>query len=1180
MRRWILATCLAPCLALAPLAAAAQEDDRDYLTAFLEDNLSGAGRKVTVTGFAGLLSARATVQEITIADDQGIWLTLTGVTMDWSRSALLSGEIRVSDLSAESIVLDRMPVAAAAAAPAPEAGSFALPDLPVSILIDHLGAEAIHLGPTVLGQEVDAQLTAAMALAGGEGNIDLALTRTDAGPAGSLRLVASYANAEAPLAVDLAADEAAGGIAASLLGIPGAPAVALSVKGAGPLTDFAADVRLTSDGADRLAGQVRLNGVAGDGLGFAVDLAGNLAPLFLPDYAAFFGDRIALTAEGTRWPDGRLDLSGLNLTAAAVKLDGRLKLGSDGMPQSFALNGRIADPRGAPVLLPIAGDVPTRITSAELRLGFDATSDRGWSADIALHGLDRADLAAQTLVLSGSGRIARTAGARVVGGALALRALGLAPADPALARALGPEVTGDLSLRWREGDGVVTVQRLALAGADYGLSVIGTVDGLDAAMHMQGTARVTADDLSRFAGLAGRPVSGAGEIALTGQGSLLTGAFDVAATVNGRDLGLGVAQLDQALRGPSQLRLVLARDETGVALRELALDAGTIRAEASGTLASTGMELAARVTLGDLARLGGGLRGSATTTARISGSSDDLALVLDATARDLGIGQTEADRLLAGESRLALGLSFRDGVLFVDRADLRNPQLSVTANGALRGSEQTVQVDARLNNLGLILADFPGAFTLRGQLTQTPTGTQVDLAGTGPGQIDASVQGRLAADFASGDLAIKGTAQAGLVNPFLSPRVMSGRAGFDLRLKGPFALASLSGPLTIAEGRLADPMLPFSVKAITARADLAGGRAKVAATARISSGGRLEVAGSASLTPDHAGDITLTLRDGVFRDPTLYDVQASGTVTIRGPLAGGATIAGRIDLADTEGLVPSASFGAAGGLPDLQHRYEPWPVRETRARAGLVEQGAKAAARAEGRPYALDLLISAPARIFVRGRGLDMELGGQLRLTGTTAGIVPVGAFELIRGRLEILTRRLDLTEATLRLEGAFVPFIRVVATAQGDNAVVGVEIEGPADDPEVRFTSVPDMPDEEVLAQFLFGNNVENLSVLQAVELANAVRTLAGNGGEGMVSKLRRSIGLDNLDVKTTAAGDSALTAGKYLTRNIYSEVTVDAKGQSEIHLNLDLSRSVTVRATSASDGESSLGIRIEKDY
>ena len=54
MRRWILATCLAPCLALAPLAAAAQEDDRDYLTGFPGNNLSGAGRKVARIGFEGL----------------------------------------------------------------------------------------------------------------------------------------------------------------------------------------------------------------------------------------------------------------------------------------------------------------------------------------------------------------------------------------------------------------------------------------------------------------------------------------------------------------------------------------------------------------------------------------------------------------------------------------------------------------------------------------------------------------------------------------------------------------------------------------------------------------------------------------------------------------------------------------------------------------------------------------------------------------------------------------------------------------------------------------------------------------------------------------------------------------------------------------------------------------------
>jgi translocation and assembly module TamB len=87
------ALCLSLALAapaLLPAPALAQEDDRGYLTAFLEDNLSGAGRKVTVTGFAGALSSQATIEKLTIADDRGIWLTLDNVVLDWSRSALLS----------------------------------------------------------------------------------------------------------------------------------------------------------------------------------------------------------------------------------------------------------------------------------------------------------------------------------------------------------------------------------------------------------------------------------------------------------------------------------------------------------------------------------------------------------------------------------------------------------------------------------------------------------------------------------------------------------------------------------------------------------------------------------------------------------------------------------------------------------------------------------------------------------------------------------------------------------------------------------------------------------------------------------------------------------------------------------------------------------------------------------
>ena len=132
---------LALAVCLMPLMAWAQEDDRDRLTRFLEDNLSDAGRVVTVTGFAGALSSRATVRELTIADDAGIWLTLRDVVLDWNRLAVLRGNIEINELTAAEIIVARAPVALPDDMPSPEAAGFALPDLPISVRIGKIAAE-------------------------------------------------------------------------------------------------------------------------------------------------------------------------------------------------------------------------------------------------------------------------------------------------------------------------------------------------------------------------------------------------------------------------------------------------------------------------------------------------------------------------------------------------------------------------------------------------------------------------------------------------------------------------------------------------------------------------------------------------------------------------------------------------------------------------------------------------------------------------------------------------------------------------------------------------------------------------------------------------------------------------------------------------------------------------------
>ncbi len=91
---------------------------------------------------------------------------------------------------------------------------------------------------------------------------------------------------------------------------------------------------------------------------------------------------------------------------------------------------------------------------------------------------------------------------------------------------------------------------------------------------------------------------------------------------------------------------------------------------------------------------------------------------------------------------------------------------------------------------------------------------------------------------------------------------------------------------------------------------------------------------------------------------------------------------------------------------------------------------------------------------------------------------------------------------------------------------------------------------------------------------------TLAGRGGGGVISNLRNSTGLDDLDVTTDEEGNVGLQAGKYISENIYTDVTVNSAGEAEINLNLDVTESITVRGGAANDGNTSVGVFFERDY
>ncbi len=1160
--------------------ALGQESDSSYLTTFLEDSLSEAGRDVTITGFSGALSSQATIETLTIADDAGIWLTINDVTLDWSRSALLSGELTVSELSAAEIIVSRLPDMPESDLPTPEAAGFTLPELPVSIDIERIAAERIVLDPSVLGQPVEGSLESALTLAEGNGTATLDLTRTGEGPLGQIALDASYSNASRQLQITLDAAEDAGGIVVTLLGVPRAPAAEFQVNGQGALEDFQAEVRLATDGEERLTGQIALLQDDAAAYRLLADLSGNLAPLLAPDYVDFFGTAVALKLDAGRSDTGRVTLNEFVLSTRSLMLQGRGVLAADGLPEEFDLSGTLASPDGAPILLPF-GDTETRVGKADFRLRAKDSGDVGWRGEIRVAGLDRADLKAELLALEGSGRIGRTPAGNSFGGTLKFVSEGLLPADAGLAAALGRAVQGGLRFHFLEGSDAVSLSDLRLTGEDVAVKGSLDIEGLKTGFLTSGSLELTATDLSRFALLAGRPLAGSGSIRLNGSASRLSGAVDGTAEISATGLKVGIDQVDTLLAGQSTATLSVLRDETGTTLRSVELAADGLTAQASGKLASAGSELEGEIALSSLSQLDAAYSGSTRLAVTFRGTPERGTILLTGSGRGLRIGNDRADRLLAGNSSLAAELQLEDGVVLVESAKLSNPQLSLGVSGALEGGVRALDITARLADLGLLVPDLRGPLVLEGPATQDASGYSLDLAARGPGQVDGRIKGRIASNFSSADLTLAGTGSAGLANLFIAPRALAGAARFDLRLAGPIAPSSLSGRVTLSDGRLTDPNLGLALEGIEGMAQLDGGRAEVSATSRLSTGGLIRVDGPVNLAPPFDAELAMIVDNVRLVDPELYETRVGGVLDIRGPLAGGATISGTLALSEAELRVPSSGFATAAALLEIRHVNEPRDVRDTRVRAGLIDTtGSRNGGGDVGRSFRLDLTLSAPSQVFVRGRGIDAELGGEIRLGGTTAAIVPAGEFRLIRGRLDILGKRLVLSEASLDLEGSFTPNIRVSAQTESDGIVSSVTIEGPADDPVVSFTSAPDLPQEEVLARLLFGRDLTSLSALQAAQLANAIAVLAGRDGIGLVNRLRKGFGLDNLDLTTSEDGTAALTAGKYISDNVYTEIEVEQGGKSRISLNLDLRDGVTVKGRVGEDGSTGIGIFIERDY
>jgi translocation and assembly module TamB len=290
-------------------------------------------------------------------------------------------------------------------------------------------------------------------------------------------------------------------------------------------------------------------------------------------------------------------------------------------------------------------------------------------------------------------------------------------------------------------------------------------------------------------------------------------------------------------------------------------------------------------------------------------------------------------------------------------------------------------------------------------------------------------------------------------------------------------------------------------------------------------------------------------------------------------------VKGRIAFQSIDVRVPDRIPASSRPLANTVH-IDPTPA----ARARLALAAKKNRRRQAARPpfnADLDVAISAPSRIFVRGRGIDAELGGDLTLAGDLAQPVVKGAFQLRRGAFSIAGKRLDFTQGNIVFVGDAIPNLDFIAQSQTSDVTAQVAISGPADKPVFTFSSVPELPQDEVISRLLFSSASGSLTPIQALMLAQTVAELSGDGGPGVLEKMRRSLGVDSLDVQLGPDGSPRVGLSRYVMPNVSVGVRTGAKPtDSAATMSVDVTKRVRVQGEAGADGSATAGVAVQWDY
>ncbi len=482
-----------------------------------------------------------------------------------------------------------------------------------------------------------------------------------------------------------------------------------------------------------------------------------------------------------------------------------------------------------------------------------------------------------------------------------------------------------------------------------------------------------------------------------------------------------------------------------------------------------------------------------------------------------------------------------------------------------------ISLNARLDQ-GRLATDFEASRVTRKPITATASlpleltlrPFALDLAKDGmlDGSIDAEVLLPRLADFlALDDQTLKGTLFA------------------DITIGGTLGEPKIQGPVRLEGGGYENGATGTDIRDLVLTAIASNERVEITELAGKTGKKRGTIASKGWLEFDAEADfplsLTLTLDDARLVNRDDLDGRVSGDIAMIGDL-GSAQIKGDLSVNRAEISIPD---GGGPSLPELE-------VVEVGGRIVNPPEVEEDEDADEEKPFdpTLDVRVRLPNKVYVRGRGLESEWQGDLKISGRASEPIIVGSLNIKKGYFDFLDKRfaLELGEITFSGSTPPNPIIALEAVSEDDDFKAIIKVNGPANDPQLLLSSEPVLPEDEVLARLLFNRELSQIGPVEAGKLALALNRLRGGGGGfNVLSEVRNILKIDTLDVVSDEEGETAVKAGKYLNDDVYVEVEKGSGEESgRARVEIELLPNISLEADTSEDANSGVGLKWKFNY